>query len=106
MDDCHDQHEASVDVRRPPEHTDHLVKRDDRAGYIVYQKDNADFGQAAAIHKLLKTLVSNESEVYVSDTSQRTLFFGVPLTTEAAKKVKADPNVGHLSLWSMYSPAD
>ncbi|KAL8965704.1 MAG: hypothetical protein Q9183_003725, partial [Haloplaca sp. 2 TL-2023] len=93
VDDCQDHDKASMDEQRPAEHTGNLVKRDDRANYIVFQKDSEDFDQAAAIHKLLRTLVANESEIYVSDTPVRTSFFRVPLTAEAAKKVEADPNV-------------
>ncbi|KAL8871482.1 MAG: hypothetical protein Q9174_002693 [Haloplaca sp. 1 TL-2023] len=93
VDDCDDHNRASIDEQRPAEHTDNLIKRDDRVGYIIYQKDSTNFGQAAAIHTLLRTLVTNTSEIYVSDTSQRTSFFGARLTTEGARKVKADPNV-------------
>lgn len=73
-------------------HTD--LKRDDTLRYVVYTKDNTNKDAAAAIHNLLKGFVTNEADIYVCDTDRRTYFFAAPLTSENAKKVEEDPNVG------------
>lgn len=70
-----------------------VVRRDEIAGYGIFLKDNTDKGQATAVKNLLKTLVENENDIYVSDTDRRTLFIAAPLTSENAQKVRDDPNV-------------
>ncbi|KAI4195353.1 MAG: hypothetical protein LQ350_007250 [Teloschistes chrysophthalmus] len=76
-----------------------VVRRDEIAGYGIFLKDNTDKGQATAVKNLLKTLVENENDIYVSDTDRRTLFIAAPLTSENAQKVRDDPNVS-----SIYRP--
>ena len=70
-----------------------LFTRDDTANYVVYPKDTANKDQATSITTLLKDVVSDPDKIYVSDTSKGTFFWGVPLTSDNAQKVRADSNV-------------
>lgn len=68
-------------------------KRDGTANYVVYPKDTTNKDQAKAITTLLKGVVTDPNQIYVSDTDKRTLFWGAPLTSGNAQKVRADSNV-------------
>lgn len=70
-----------------------VVKRDKTTDYGIFLKESSDKGQATAVKNLLKTLVANEDDIYVSDTDRRTLFLSTPLSSENAQKVRDDPNV-------------
>ena len=70
-----------------------LPPREDTANYAIYPKDTTNKDQAKAINALLQELVTDKSQLYVSDTSRRTLFWAAPLTSGDAQKVASDPNV-------------
>lgn len=68
-------------------------KRDNSANYVVYPKDSTNKEQAAAITALLKSILSDPTQIYISSTNIITAFWAVPLTSDNAQKVRADSNV-------------
>lgn len=88
-----------------------ISKRDDTSNYVVYAKNSTNKDQTTAITNLLKDLVSDEKNMSVHGSDLGVAFWGVLLTSDDAKKVEADSNVGfpvHLSqsllyLWSQVS---
>lgn len=69
------------------------MKREEAAGYGIFLKDGTNKGQVTAVKNLLKTLVTNEDDIYVSGSDERTGFIAAPLAAENAQKVRDDPNV-------------
>lgn len=70
-----------------------LIERDDTANYVVYPKDSTNKDQATAINNLLKRLVSDQSNIYVSETNKVALFWSAPLTSSNAQQVGSNTNV-------------
>jgi len=60
---------------------------------LVYPKDTANKDQAKAINDVLKGVVSDATQIYVSYTDRGTFFWAAPLTDDSAKKVQGDENV-------------
>lgn len=72
-----------------------LVRRDDTANYVVYPKDTQNQDLATEIYTLLKGVVSDPTQIFNSTTNNGSQhwFWGVPLTSANADKVKGDSNV-------------
>ena len=72
-----------------------LSGRDDTANYTVYPKDTQNEDQAAAIYNLLIGVVSDPTTIFNSTTDHGTQhwFWGLPLTSAHAEKVKGNSNV-------------
>lgn len=72
-----------------------LFGRDDTANYAVYPKDTQDEDQATAIYTLLQGVVFDPTKIFNSttDNGSQHWFWGVPLTSANAEKVKGDSNV-------------
>lgn len=71
-----------------------VSERDEIHNHAIYQKDSKNFDHKAAIYRLLKSLVPDETKIYVSGNETWTGFFATPVTPQGAQKVKDDPNVG------------
>lgn len=76
-----------------------LLGREDTANYAVYPNDTQNEDQATAIYTLLKGVVSDPTKIFNSTTDNGTQhwFWGVPLTSANAEKVKGNSNVGMAS---------
>lgn len=72
-----------------------LFGRDDTANYAVYPKDTQNEDQATAIYTLLEGMVPDPTTIFNSttDNGSQHWFWGVPLTSANAEKVKGDSNV-------------
>ncbi|KAL8853327.1 MAG: hypothetical protein Q9221_001803 [Calogaya cf. arnoldii] len=69
-------------------------KRADTSNYVIYAKDSTNKDQTTAIGDLLKGVVSDSKNISVHESDLGVAFWGVPLTSDAAKKAGADSNVG------------
>lgn len=70
-----------------------VSKREDANNYAVYAKDSTNKDQTTAIGDLLKSVVSDSTQISVHDSDLGVAFWGVALTSDAAKKVEEDENV-------------
>ena len=72
-----------------------LFGRDHTANYVVYPKDTQNEDQATAIYTLLKGMIPDPTKIFNSttDNGSQHWFWGVPLTSANAEKVKGDSNV-------------
>ncbi|KAL9580839.1 MAG: hypothetical protein Q9212_004248 [Teloschistes hypoglaucus] len=93
---CYDSSEGFLRQQSSTSENPRVVKRDEPADYGIFLKDSADKGQATAVKDLLKTLVANEDDIYVSDTDRRTFFISALLSSKSAQKVRDDPNVSSI----------
>lgn len=73
--------------------TPSLNVRDDTANYVIYPKDPTNQTQATAIGNLLKGLVSDQKQIYVSSIDNGTLFWSAPLTSSNSQQVGSNNNV-------------
>lgn len=70
-----------------------LASHNDIANYVIYPRDTMDQYQATVITSLLHGLVADKTQIYCSDTAERTLFWAAPLSSANAQRVESDPNV-------------
>ena len=70
-----------------------LLECDETSNYVVYPKDCTNKDQCTAITNLLKSIVSDPTKIYISDTDGATYFWGVPLTPDNVEKIEANSNV-------------